>query len=58
VRCTRAAHDDRDDVYLYAWRVAADGVRKGCVFGTYEMSCLGEVVVRAVFPFPYPNHFN
>jgi hypothetical protein len=58
VRCTRAAHDDGGDVYLCAWPLAADGVRKGCVFGTYEMSCLGEVVVRAVLPFPYLNLFN
>jgi hypothetical protein len=57
VRCTCAAHDYRKDVYHCARPVAADGVCKGCVFGTYEVSCLGEVVVRAVLPFPYLNLF-
>jgi hypothetical protein len=40
-----------------AWPVAADGVCKGCVFGTYEVSCAGEVIVCAVLPFPYLNLF-
>jgi hypothetical protein len=30
---------------------------KGSVFGTYKVSCLGEVIVRAVLPFPYLNLF-
>jgi hypothetical protein len=38
--------------------VAADGVRKGSVFGTDEVSSLGEVIVRALLPFPYLNLFD
>ena len=37
--------------------MTADGVGKGSVFRTYEVSCLGEVVVRAILPFPYLNLF-
>jgi methyl coenzyme M reductase subunit D len=29
----------------------------GSVFGPYEVSCLGEVIVRAILPFPYLNLF-
>ena len=57
VRCTCAAHDDGEDVDHCAWPVVADGVRKGCVFGTYEVGCVSEVVVCAVLPFPYLNLF-
>jgi hypothetical protein len=58
VRCTRAAHDDGEDVDHCAWPVAADGVCEGCVFGAYEVSCLGEVIIRAIVPFPYLNLFD
>ena len=55
VRCTCAAHDYGEDVDHCAWPVVSDGVRKGCVFGTYEVGCVREVVVCAVFPFSYLN---
>ena len=58
MRCTCAAHDDGKDVYHCAWPVAADGVCKGCVFGTDEVSCVGEVIVRAVLPLSYLNLFD
>jgi hypothetical protein len=57
VRCTRAAHNDGEDIYQCALPVAADGVCKGGVFGTYEVRCLRDVIVRAVLPFPYLNLF-
>ena len=57
MRCTCAAHDDGKEVYHCAWQVAADGVCKGSVFGTYEVSCFGEVIVSVVLPFPYLNFF-
>jgi hypothetical protein len=58
VRRTRAAHDDGEDVYIGTWQVGADGICEGCVFGSYKLGCLGEVVVRAVFPLSYLNLFN
>jgi hypothetical protein len=58
VRCTRAAHHDGEDVYIGTWPMAADGICEGCVFGTNQVGCLGEVVARAVFPLSYLNLFN
>jgi hypothetical protein len=58
VRCARAAHDDGEDVDFSTWPVAADGICEGCVFGTNQLGCLGEVVVCALLPFPYLNLFN
>ena len=55
VWCTGAAHDYGYDVDHCAWPVVSDGVRKGCVFVTYEVGCVGEVVVCAVLPFSYLN---
>jgi hypothetical protein len=34
------------------------GICEGCVFVTNQLGCVGEVVVRAVLPFPYLNLFN
>jgi hypothetical protein len=54
-----AAHDDGKDVYIGTWLVAADIVFcEGCVFGTDQVGCLGEVVIRAVFSLSYLNLFN
>jgi hypothetical protein len=53
VRCTRAAHDDGEDVDLGTLPVAADGICEGCVLGTNQMGYLREVVVRVVLPLPY-----
>jgi hypothetical protein len=36
----------------------ADGIGEGGVFGANQLSCVGEVVVRALLPFPYLNLFN
>jgi hypothetical protein len=58
VRCTRAAHDDGKDVAFGTWPVLAGGIGEGDVFGASHMSCVGEVVVRALLPFPYPNLLN
>jgi hypothetical protein len=30
VRCTRAAYDDGEDVYIGTWPVPADGICEGC----------------------------
>jgi hypothetical protein len=57
VRCTRAAHDDGEDVDFGSWLVLADDIGEGVVFGANQFSCVGEVVVRAVLPFPYLNLF-
>jgi hypothetical protein len=40
VRCSRAAHDNGEDVDFGAWLVAADGIGEGGVLGTYELGCL------------------
>jgi hypothetical protein len=58
VRRARAAHDDGEDVDLGTWPVGADGICEGCVFGTNQVGCLGELVVCALFPFFYLNLFN
>jgi hypothetical protein len=58
VWCTRAAHDDGEDVDLGILPVVADGIREGCVFGSNQVGCLGEVVVCAVLPLPYLNFLN
>ena len=58
VRCARAAHDDGEDVDYGSWPVVADGICEGCVFVSNQVGCVGEVVVSAVFPFPYLNLFN
>jgi hypothetical protein len=58
VRCTRTAHDDGKDVNFGTWPVMADGIGEGGVCGENQMSCVGEVVVRAILPFPYLNLFN
>jgi hypothetical protein len=41
VRCTRAAHDDGEDVDLGTWPVVADGICEGRVFGSNQVGCLG-----------------
>jgi hypothetical protein len=58
VRCTRAAHDDGEDVDLGTWPLVADGICEGCVFGANQLGFLGEVIVSAVLPFPYLNLFD
>jgi hypothetical protein len=58
VWCTRAAHDDGEDVDLGTWPLVADGMCEGCVFGSNQVGCLGEVVVCAVLPLPYLNFLN
>jgi hypothetical protein len=58
VRCTRAAHDDGEDVDLGTWLMVADGICEGCVFGTDQVGCLGEVVVSVVLPLPNLNFLN
>jgi hypothetical protein len=55
VRCTRAAHDDGNDVDLCTWQVSADGIGERGVFDANHVSCVGEIVVRAVLPFSYLN---
>ena len=52
MRRAGAAHDDRKDVYFDTWPMAMDGICEGCVFGANQFGGLGEVVVRAVLPFP------
>jgi hypothetical protein len=58
VRSARAANDDGEDVDFGTSPLAADGLCEGCVIGTNQLGCLGEVVVRAVLPLPYLNLFN
>jgi hypothetical protein len=58
VRCARAAYDDGEDIDLGTWPVVADGICEGCVFGSNQVGCLGEVVVCAVLPLPYLNFLN
>jgi hypothetical protein len=58
VRCTRAAHDDGEDVDLGIKPVVADGICEGCVFGSNQVGCLGEVVVSAILPLPYLNFLD
>ena len=58
VRCARAAHDYGEDVDFGTWPVLADGIGEEGVFGADHLSCVGEVVVRAVLPFPHLNLFN
>jgi hypothetical protein len=58
VRCTRAAHDDVKDVDFGTWLVLADGIGEWSVSRAYQLSCVGEIVVRALFPFPYVNLVN
>jgi hypothetical protein len=58
VRFTRAAHDDGEFVDFGSWTLAADGICEGCVFGTNQLGCVGEVVIRVVLPFPYLNLLN
>jgi hypothetical protein len=58
MRCTRAAHDDGEDVDLGTSPVVADGICEGCVFCSNQVGYLGEVVVSAVLPLPYLNFFN
>ena len=55
MRRARAAHDDGEDVDLGTWPVDADGACEGCVFGTIQVGCLGEVAVCAIFIFSYLN---
>jgi hypothetical protein len=58
VRCTCAAYDDGEDVDYGTWPVDADGICEGCVFGSSQVGCLGEVVVSAVLPLPYLTFLN
>jgi hypothetical protein len=58
VRCTRAAHDDGEDVDCGTSLVLTYGIGEGAVFGTNQLGCVREVVVRAILPFPYLNLFN
>jgi hypothetical protein len=58
VRSTCAAHDDGEDVNYGAMPLLTYGIGEGSVFGTTQMGCVGGLVVRAVFPFPYLNLFN
>jgi hypothetical protein len=58
VRCTPAAHDDGKDVDFGTWPMLADGIGEGYVFGANHVTCVGEFVVRALFPFPYLDLFN
>jgi hypothetical protein len=58
VRCARAAHDYGENVDLGTWPVATDGICEGCIFGSNQVGCVGEVVVSAVLPFPYLNFLN
>jgi hypothetical protein len=58
VRCTCAAHDDRKDVDFGTWPVLANGNGEGGAFFASHLRCVGEVVVRAAFPFSYLNLFN
>jgi hypothetical protein len=57
VQCTRAAHDNGEDVNFGTWPVVAEGIGEGGGFGTNELGCLGEVVVRAVLPLSYLSLF-
>jgi hypothetical protein len=58
VRCARAAHDDGEDVDFGTFLVVAYGICEGCVFGSNQVGCLGEVVVCTVLPLPYLNFLN
>jgi hypothetical protein len=57
VRSTRAANDNGEDVDVGARRMDSDGICEGCVFGVNQLGCVGDVVVRAVLPFPYLDLF-
>jgi hypothetical protein len=58
MRCNRAADDDGKDVDLCTWPVLVDGIGERGAFDANRVSCVGEVAVRAVLPFPYLNLFN
>jgi hypothetical protein len=40
------------------WPKLADGIGEEGVFGADHWSCVGEVVARALLPFPHLNLFN
>jgi hypothetical protein len=48
VRCTRADHDDGEDVDCGTWPMLTYGIGEGGVFGTNQLDCVGEVVVRGI----------
>jgi hypothetical protein len=58
VRCDCAARDDGTNVDYFTWPLPADGIGDGGVFVANPLSCVGEVVVRVILPFPYLNLFN
>jgi hypothetical protein len=58
VRCTCAAHDYGKNIDFGTWVVSANGIGDGGVFMANRLCSVGEVVVRAVRPFPYLNNLN
>jgi hypothetical protein len=58
VRCTYVAHDFGKNVDLGNWLVLSKGIGEGVVFIVNQLCGVGEVVLYAVFLFPYPNLFN
>jgi hypothetical protein len=58
LRCAGGAHDYGKDVDFGTWSVASNGIGEGGVFFADQVSCVGEIVVCALSPFPYLNLFN
>jgi hypothetical protein len=59
VRCTCAAHENGTDVDLGTRLVLTNGIGEGGgVLIANQRCCVGEVVVCAIFPYPYLNLFN
>jgi hypothetical protein len=53
VRCACSAHDYRKNVDFGTLLVLSSGIGKGVVSIANHLCGVGEVVVCAVFPFPY-----
>jgi hypothetical protein len=57
VWCAYPTHDDRENDDLSTRPVLANGIGEGSIFVANHVCGVGEVVVRAIFPFPSLNLF-
>jgi hypothetical protein len=53
VGCARAAHDDGRNVDFSTRQVSANGIGERGIFVANPMCGVGEIVLRAIYPFPY-----
>jgi hypothetical protein len=59
VGCARTTHDDGKNVDFSNRPVLADGIGEGGIlFLANHMCGVGDVVVSAIFPFPYMNQIS